>query len=92
MLKPKTSGLLDGRKNILGYPCKDVNRSVPYFEPLDRRKYNDTNEYLTRTISHLHDQKVDYSDRNYPINDLDQLPDGTITVQEAGREKLKYRF
>ena len=67
MLNPKTSGMIDGRRNILGYPCKEVNRSVPYFEELDHFRFNDTNEYLTKTISLLHDQVVDYSDRNYPI-------------------------
>ena len=65
---------------------------MPYFEPLDKAVYNTTTEYLTRTISLLHDQVVDYSDRNYPIKHLEQLPDGTFTVEEAGIKKLKYRF
>jgi hypothetical protein len=44
---------------------------VPYFEELDKSLYNTTNEYLTRTISLLHDQVVDYSDRNFPIKHLE---------------------
>ena len=69
-----------------------MNRSVPYFEALDRSIYNDSNEYLTRTISLLHDQAVDYSDRNYPISHLDQLPDGALTVESAGPTFLKYKL
>jgi len=92
MLKPVSHGLINGKSNVLVYPCKEVNRSVPYFEGLDRDSYNDTNEYLTHTISILHDQVVDYSDRNYPIKHLDKLPDGAITVEVAGKEKLKYKL
>ncbi len=92
MLKPASKGLINGRTNILMYPCKEINRSVPYFEELDRGKYTDNNAYLTDTISLLHDQVVDYSDRNYPIKHLEQLPDGAITVQEAGQARLKYKL
>lgn len=35
---------------------------------------------------------MDYSDRNYPINGLDKLPDGVITVEEASEVKLKYKL
>jgi hypothetical protein len=69
--RPDSSGLINGRTNILSYPCKEVNRTVPYFEELDKSLYNTTNEYLTRTISLLHDQVVDYSDRNFPIKHLE---------------------
>ena len=39
MLRPESYGILNGRKNILEYPCKAINRTVPYFEELDRDKY-----------------------------------------------------
>ncbi len=92
MLKPQSEGLINGKTNILMYPCKEIDRSVPYFEELDRTNYNDTTDYLTQTISLLHDQAVDYSDRNYPIKHLEKLPDGAITVEEAGKKKLKYKL
>ena len=37
MKSPKHSGMLNGR-NILEMPCKDVNRTVPYFLELKRGK------------------------------------------------------
>ena len=92
MLKPQSRGLINGRTNILEYPCKEVNRSVPYFEELDRTKFLNTHDYLTNVTSLLHDQAVDYSDRNFPIENLDLMPDGTITVAEASKQKLKYRL
>ena len=92
MLKPKSHGLINGKRNILGYPCKEINRSVPYFEELDRNKYDNNNDYLSSVITILHEQKVDYSDRNYAVEHLDLMPDGMITVEEASPHKLKYKL
>ena len=92
MLNPKTSGVINGKHNILEYPCKEINRTSPYFMKLNREKYQETNDYLFETINTLHQQDVDYSDRNFPIKHLDELPDGTITVEEASKRKLKYKF
>ena len=55
MYGPRSHGLINGRRNILEYPCKDVNRSVPYFEELDRSNYSDNNDYLTQITTLLHD-------------------------------------
>lgn len=30
--KPKSSGMLDGTKGMMSYPCNDVNKTVPYFK------------------------------------------------------------
>ena len=35
---PKSSGMLQGGKNILEYPCQNVSRSVPYFKKHDNSK------------------------------------------------------
>ena len=92
MLKPKSNGMIKGGNNILEYPCKELDRSVPYFLPLDRAHHNDTNAYLYDTIDLLHNQEVDYSNRNFPIKHLEELPDGAMTVEEAGKRKLKYKL
>jgi hypothetical protein len=55
MKKPKSRGMINGKDNILGYPCKDINRTVPYFEQIEKSKFSDTNDYLTKTIDLLHD-------------------------------------
>lgn len=40
MHNPESGGMLTGGLNVLGTPCKEVNRTVPYFieleEPADR--------------------------------------------------------
>lgn len=92
MHNPYSRGMLNGKSNILEYACKDIGKSVPYFKELDKAKFDDTNEYLIDTISLLHKQEVDYSDRNYPVKHLENLPDGTITVDTATNSKLKYKL
>jgi hypothetical protein len=32
MVRPKDSGMLEAGKNVLTAPCKEINRTVPYFE------------------------------------------------------------
>lgn len=31
LLKPESQGLINGKRNVMGYPCKEANRTVPYF-------------------------------------------------------------
>lgn len=30
-LNPNSSGMLNGKNNIINYPCNENNKSVPYF-------------------------------------------------------------
>jgi hypothetical protein len=80
MLRPESEGLINGRSNVLSYACKEANRSVPFFEELDSAAYSSTHDYLKAVIYELHDQAVDYSDRNYPIRYLEKLPDGVFHI------------
>ena len=32
MNNPISHGMINGKNNILEYPCQDINRSVPYFK------------------------------------------------------------
>jgi hypothetical protein len=41
MTRPESYGLLNGKQNIIEYPCKEINRTVPYFESLDNLKQNE---------------------------------------------------
>lgn len=77
MQKPQSHGLI---QDVLTYPCREHNRSVPYFDPLNAGEYESANEYLTEVIMMLHDQVVDYSNRNYPVLGLEKLPDGVVKV------------
>lgn len=45
--------MIRGRNNILEYPCKDINRSVPYFEEFTDKNLT-INHYLKGVIDNLH--------------------------------------
>lgn len=55
MTNPKSWGMIDGKENVLSYPCKEINRSVPYFENLESTNMT-INHYLDKTINKLHSQ------------------------------------
>ena len=49
--------MINGRTNILEYPCQEVNKSVPYFLelPTQDKKGNSltVNEYLYKTVEKM---------------------------------------
>lgn len=53
MQRPESWGMINGNKNILEYACKEINRSVPYFEELDRSNMS-VNGYLNVTLNKLY--------------------------------------
>jgi uncharacterized protein YlzI (FlbEa/FlbD family) len=83
MHNPESSGILNGKKNILEYPCKDINRTVPYFKELDKSANDTVNQYLAKTLNKLNEKKIVYFDYNYKVEQLEEFPDGAITIDKA---------
>lgn len=77
-------------------PCKEINRTVPYFKEQDRygkAKYNESmNEYIDRQFSHLAKQPIDLVDKAKVIEGLDEIPDGTLQVSSANKNKFDYQI
>lgn len=92
MEKPKSWGMLNSNKNnIMNYPCKEIGKSVPYFEELP--KNNGTiNEYLLSTIEEMQQQEMNIVKKNFYVVGVENLPDGGITIQASNSEKLKYKL
>jgi hypothetical protein len=44
--------MLDGKHNIMEYPCKEIGKSVPYFEEIPRSN-GTMNEFLLGTLELL---------------------------------------
>jgi len=54
-------------KNIMTYPCSDVNKTTPYFKEYTPEKYQGTsymNEYLFNVLDALQSSNVTFTDRN----------------------------
>lgn len=64
MQNPQSRGMINGNNNILGYPCKDIGKTVPYFKKMDESE-GDINEYLIDVIRKLHAEKLVFSDKNF---------------------------
>mmetsp|Transcript_17869 Transcript_17869/g.12823 ORF Transcript_17869/g.12823 Transcript_17869/m.12823 type:complete len:139 (-) Transcript_17869:510-926(-) len=84
--------MLDARDNIIEYPCKDSNRTVPYFRELDRNDFGTVNEYMYHVLKQMNLQKMVYFDYNYKVKHREELPDGAFTVYEASEEVLSYKM
>jgi hypothetical protein len=39
MNNPNSSGMLNGKSNVMNYPCNENNKSAPYFDEYSMKKY-----------------------------------------------------
>ena len=61
-MKPESSGMLSGGKGILEMPCKNINRSVPWFEEFDPTKGEYPNKFIYDKFDELSEKEVDFLD------------------------------
>ena len=73
-------------------PCKEVNRSVPYFKQFDPSLGESPNQYLFEVLDGLSQYEVDYGNKGMTIEGLWEVPDGIITIQEANQNVLRYKL
>ena len=92
MTSPMSSGMLQGGKNILEYPCVQANRSVPYFIKHDDSKGESMNEHIYNILDTMSFQFLDTFSKNNKIKGLDDLPDGMVEIGKANSENLQYRI
>lgn len=85
--------MLQSGKNILDYPCKEVNRSVPYFKKFDEKDYGKTmNQHIWKVLDSLAENFLDTYSKNYEIGGLEEVPDGMVEIGKANKENLAYRI
>jgi hypothetical protein len=79
--------MLQSGKNILTTPCKDVDRTVPYFVEQDKygqETFNETmNKYVYRQMSALNNIPVSLNDKHLSIEGLEYVPDGMLKIKKA---------
>ena len=64
--KLNSSGMLDGKQNVLTYTCNEINKTVPYFKEFKTEKYDgttDMGEYLANVIRSFASVTLDFVDR-----------------------------
>lgn len=89
MIFPESSGMLTQGVNILTTPCKEVNRTVPYFV-----KHNDPkesmNEFVWRNMMILNEGNISLIDKHLSVPGLEVIPDGMLTIGKASKSMFNY--
>jgi hypothetical protein len=88
-----SSGMLDGKYNVLTSPCNEINKTTPYFKEFteeDYKGYSTMNDYMLESTKKLAAAPISFKDKNFEPEELALLPDGAYTVSEANRNKLRY--
>ena len=90
-----SSGMINGRGNVVTYPCSDVNRTVPYFKEFLPAKYpgNDSMaDYMVSTVKQFNELTLDFKDKDPSFPQSQNLPDGTFKIRESNSKKLSYNM
>lgn len=90
-----SSGMLNGKKNVLSYACNEINKTVPYFKEFTEAKYagdHDMSDYLSNVIRSYSKVSLDFTDRDATFPELNDLPDGTFRIREANSKRLSYNM
>lgn len=68
-----SSGMLNGKKNVLSYTCNEINKTVPYFKEFTEAKYEnnkDMSDYLSTVIRSFSKIALDFADRDATFPEL----------------------
>lgn len=71
MRNPESSGMLKGGKNIMEMPCKEINRSVPYFEEVDEKKQGTPNDIVYNFFESISSTEIDFTDKAQNVPGLE---------------------
>ena len=90
LTRPKSEGMLKGGLNILEVPCKEINRSVPYF--IEGNQNETMNQQLFRKLEWLTKQDFNLKSKLETITGLEDVPDGMIQIQRSDEKNFEYRL
>ena len=88
LVNPYQDGMLS---KVLSVPCKEINKTVPYFEEANN---NETiNQYIYRQfLDNVMKHKIDLNDRVSAQKGLEMVPDGTIEIKRSDEKQLLYKM
>ena len=71
--------MLKGGKNLLEMPCKEINRSVPYFEEMKEGEKT-PNEIVFDFFEEFSDEDINFSNKLETLPGLEKIPDGILQI------------
>lgn len=90
MKRPKSSGMLQGGKNLLEMPCKEINRSVPFFKEILHGEKT-PNEVVFDFFEAFSDEEINFSNKLQTLPGLEKIPDGILQIHSANEKHLSYK-
>ena len=87
--------MLSGKGNVYTYPCKEINKTVPYFNEYDPDVYTESTsmqDYLFNALKKLHSLSISFETKDIHSPALDKLPDGAYYIEKVNKERLKYNL
>jgi len=60
MHRPESVGMLKGGNNVMEMPCKEINRSVPYFEEVDEEEQGTPNDIVFDFFEGISTLEIDF--------------------------------
>jgi hypothetical protein len=89
-----STGMLDGKRNVMSYSCNEINKTVPYFKEFttERFKEKDMAMYLANTIKSFAGVNLDFGNRDAVFPELGNLPDGAYKIRQANKKRLSYNL
>lgn len=88
--RPKSKGMLN-KMNMLSIPCKEYNKSVPYFEYEDQKE-GSMNSILKEKLIEIGKVEFELKDKNMNVEGLDNIPDGMIEIWKSNAKEFQYRL
>ena len=76
-------------------PCRSINRDSPYFlnKDSDLGLKNETiNQYIYRSMYDISSQEINLLDKSSIVENLEIIPDGTLTINHANPKKFDFKL
>jgi hypothetical protein len=78
MHSPESFGMLKGGQNMMEMPCKEIKRSVPYFEEINEEEQGSPNDIVFEFFEGISATEIDFSNKLYTVPNLEKVPDGIL--------------
>jgi len=63
MHRPESAGMLKGGQNLMEMPCKEINRSTPFFEEVDEEEHGTPNDIVFEFFEGISSTEVDFTNK-----------------------------
>ena len=79
--------------NIEQSICRDLNKSVPYFNEYEESdEFPTMNSYIFNKVETLSNTHIVFNNKSFKYEELEAVPDGAVTLHSISQKKLSYNL